>query len=70
MSKKTMMLASNDGSMIITCEAKTEFYPKKVWFTIRATTNIVSLCKLIDQHCVNHNSKDKPLWSTEKNTMN
>ena len=59
MSKKTMTLASNGGSMKITHQATAEGYHRKVWFNTRAITNIVSLISLINQCCVTYNNKDK-----------
>jgi hypothetical protein len=53
-----MRLKSNGGTMVVTRKSTMLGYNNTVWFNIRAITNIIALCNLIDQYRVTYDSDD------------
>ena len=54
-----MRLKSNSGTMLVTHKAKKAGYHKKIWFSKRAITNIISLSNFIHKYRVTYDSEDK-----------
>jgi hypothetical protein len=55
-STTSMRLKSNIGTIVVTRKATMPGYNKDVWFSIRATTNIIALRNLIQQYRVTYDS--------------